>query len=103
MIWIRPVILEKLQKEDYENMLDLTLLQDGAPAHKATATQNLIGTETIFLSSKSKNRKSVWNFQAKVEMSKPYSKNLEYPQATVEACREMISPETLENLIQSIS
>jgi len=93
----------KLQKEDYENMLDLTLLQDGAPAHKATATQNLIGTETIFLSSKSKSRKSVWNFQAKVEMSKPYSKNLEYPQATVEACREMISPETLENLIQSIS
>jgi hypothetical protein len=36
-------------------------------------------------------------------MSKPYSKNLEYLQATVEACREMISPETLENLIQSIS
>ncbi len=35
-------------------------------------------------------------------MSKPYSKNLEYLQATVEACREMISPETLENLNQSI-
>ncbi len=42
-------------------------------------------------------------FKAKVEMSKPYSKNLEYLQATVEACRELISPETLENPIQSIS
>jgi fructose/tagatose bisphosphate aldolase len=36
-------------------------------------------------------------------MSKPYFKNLEYLQATVEACQEMISPEILENLIQSIS
>ena len=36
-------------------------------------------------------------------MSKPYSKNLEYLQATVEAWREMISPETLETLIESIS
>ena len=36
-------------------------------------------------------------------MSKPDSKNFEYLQATVEACWEMISPETLENLIQSIS
>ncbi len=36
-------------------------------------------------------------------MPKPYSKNLEYLQATVEACREMMSSETLENLIQSIS
>jgi hypothetical protein len=42
-------------------------------------------------------------FKVKVEMSKPCSKNLEYLQATVEACREMISPETPENLIQSIS
>ncbi len=42
-------------------------------------------------------------FKAKVEMSKPDSKNLEWLQATVEACREMISPEILENLIQSIS
>jgi hypothetical protein len=42
-------------------------------------------------------------FKAKVEMSKPDSKNLEYLQATVEACWEMIIPETLENLIQSIS
>jgi hypothetical protein len=37
-------------------------------------------------------------FKAKLEMSEPYSKNLEYLQATVEACREMISPETLETL-----
>jgi len=36
-------------------------------------------------------------------MSKPDSKNREYRQATVEACWEMIIPETLENLIQSIS
>ena len=42
-------------------------------------------------------------FKAKLEISEPYSKNLEYLQATVEACREMIGPETLENLIQSIS
>ena len=42
-------------------------------------------------------------FKAKVEMSKPDSKNFEYLQATVEACWEMIIPETLENLIQSIS
>jgi hypothetical protein len=41
-------------------------------------------------------------FKAKLEISEPYSKNLEYLQATVEACREMISPETPENLIQSI-
>jgi hypothetical protein len=41
-------------------------------------------------------------FKAKLEMSEPYSENLEYLQATVEACREMISPETLEKLIQSI-
>ncbi len=41
-------------------------------------------------------------FKAKLEMSEPYSKNHEYLQAAVEACREMISPETLENLIQSI-
>jgi hypothetical protein len=40
---------------------------------------------------------------AKVEKSKLYSKNLEYLQATVEACQEIISPENLENLIQSIS
>ncbi len=38
-------------------------------------------------------------FTAKVEKLKPYSKNLEYLHATVEACREMISPETLEDLI----
>ncbi len=42
-------------------------------------------------------------FKAKVAMSKPYFKNLEYLQATVEACQEMISPEILENLIQFIS
>ncbi len=36
-------------------------------------------------------------------MSKLDSKNFEYFQATVEACWEMISPEILENLIQSIS
>jgi hypothetical protein len=36
-------------------------------------------------------------------MSKTDSNNLEYLQATVEACWEMISPETVENLIQSIS
>ncbi len=35
-------------------------------------------------------------------MSEAYSKNLEYLQATVEASREIIIPETLENLIQSI-
>ncbi len=37
-----------------------------------------------------------------MEMSNPYSRNLEYLQATKEACREMISLETLENLNQSI-
>jgi hypothetical protein len=42
------------------------------------------------------------NFKARVALSKPYSRNLEYLQATMEACREMISPETLENLIESI-
>jgi hypothetical protein len=36
-------------------------------------------------------------------MLKPYSRNLEYLQATVKTCQEMISPETLENLIQSLS
>jgi hypothetical protein len=36
-------------------------------------------------------------------MSKPYSKNFEHLQATVEACPEMTIPETLENLIQYIS
>jgi hypothetical protein len=41
-------------------------------------------------------------FKARVAMSKPYSRNLEYLQATMEAYREMISPETLENQIQSI-
>jgi hypothetical protein len=41
-------------------------------------------------------------FKAKLEMSEPYSKNLEYRQATVKARREMISPKTLKNLIQSI-
>jgi hypothetical protein len=41
-------------------------------------------------------------FKARVEMSKPYSINLEYLQTCVNACREMISPETLENQIQSI-
>jgi hypothetical protein len=41
-------------------------------------------------------------FKARVEMSKPYSRNLEYLQTSVNACREMISSETLENLIQSI-
>ncbi len=47
---------------------------------------------------------NLWGiFTAKVEESKPYSKNLEYLQATVEACREIISPENLKNLIQSIS
>jgi hypothetical protein len=93
-------------------MLDLTLLQDGAPAHKATETQE--GSETVFLKSKSKtsdpqNRphlSSIENligiFKARVEMSKPYSRNLEYLEATVEACPKMISPETMENLIQSI-
>jgi hypothetical protein len=35
-------------------------------------------------------------------MSKPYSRNLGYLQTFVNACWEMISPETLENLIQSI-
>jgi hypothetical protein len=35
-------------------------------------------------------------------MSKPYSRNLEYLQPQMEACREMISPETLEKLIESI-
>jgi hypothetical protein len=35
-------------------------------------------------------------------MSKPFSRNLEYLQTSVDACREIISPETLENLIQSI-
>ena len=40
-------------------------------------------------------------FKARVEMSKPYSRNLEYLQTSVNACREMISPETLENLIVS--
>jgi hypothetical protein len=41
-------------------------------------------------------------FAARVAMSKPYSRNLEYLQAPIDACREMISPETLENLIISI-
>jgi hypothetical protein len=41
-------------------------------------------------------------FKARVEMSKPHSRNLEYLQTSVNACRETISPETLENLIQSI-
>jgi hypothetical protein len=41
-------------------------------------------------------------FKARVAMSKSYSRNLEYLQATMEACREMFSPETLENQIQSI-
>ncbi len=41
-------------------------------------------------------------FKARVAMSKSYSRNLKYLQATMEACREMISPETLENQIQSI-
>jgi hypothetical protein len=41
-------------------------------------------------------------FKAGVEMSKPYSRNIEYLQATMEACQEMISPKTLENLIESI-
>jgi hypothetical protein len=41
-------------------------------------------------------------FKARVEKSKPYSRNLEYLQTSVNACKEMISPETLENLIQSI-
>jgi hypothetical protein len=41
-------------------------------------------------------------FKARVEMSKPYSRNLDYRQTSVNACREMISPETLENLVQSI-
>jgi hypothetical protein len=36
-----------------------------------------------------------------VEMSKPYSRNL-VSSDLINACREMISPETLENLIQSI-
>ncbi len=42
MIWIRPDTGHVTEKKIYENMLDLTLLQDGAPAHKATETQNLI-------------------------------------------------------------
>ncbi len=29
-----------LERRFHENMLDLTLLQDGAPAHKATETQD---------------------------------------------------------------
>jgi len=41
-------------------------------------------------------------FKARVAMSKPYSRNLEYLQPQMEACREMISPETLEKLIESI-
>ncbi len=46
---------------------------------------------------------NLWGiFKARVAMSKPYSRNLEYLQATMEAWREMISPETLENLIESI-
>jgi hypothetical protein len=28
------------ERRFYENMLDLTLLQNGAPAHKATETQD---------------------------------------------------------------
>jgi hypothetical protein len=92
-------------------MLDLTLLQDGAPAHKATETQ--IWSETIFSWFQIKwppntpDLSLIENlcgiFTAKVEKSKPYSKNPEYPQATVEACWEMICPETLGNLFQSIS
>ncbi len=42
-------------------------------------------------------------FKGEVEMSKPYSKNFEHLQATMEACPEMTIPETLENLIQYIS
>jgi hypothetical protein len=30
-------------------------------------------------------------FKAKLEMSEPYSKNIEYLQATAEACRETLS------------
>ncbi len=41
-----PWYWKSYRKKIYENMLDLTLLQDGAPAHKATETQ--IWSETIF-------------------------------------------------------
>ncbi len=40
------------ERRFYVNMLDLTLLQNGAPAHKAKKLK--IGFETIFLNSKSK-------------------------------------------------
>jgi hypothetical protein len=44
----------------------------------------------------------VWNFQGQGGNVKPYSRNFEYLQAIMEACREMTSPETLENLIEYI-
>jgi hypothetical protein len=44
----------------------------------------------------------VWNFQSQGGKSKPFSWNLEYLQGAVKACREMISSETLEDLMQSL-
>ncbi len=97
MIWIWPVILEKLQKEDFMKTCWIWLCC--RMEHQLIRPQKLkIGCETIFLNSKSKtnapkhawpfaHRKSGGIFKSRAEMSKPYSRNLEYLQATVKDCQ----------------
>ncbi len=112
MIWIRWVILEKLQKEDLGKHVGFDIVagrNSSSQGHRnsksdlknffSVLNQRLMTPKHAWPVS---HRKSVWNFQTQAGNVRTLLQETEYLQATVEACREMISPETLENLIQSI-
>jgi hypothetical protein len=94
------VILEKLQKEDSGKHVGFDIVAGRNSSSQGHRNLN----SDFFLSSKSKTNDPpsmpdlslIENlcgiFKAKLDMSEPYSKNIEYLQATAEACREMISP-----------
>ncbi len=107
---LRPVILEKLQKEDLGKHVGFDIV-----AGRSTSSQGHRNSKSALkqffsiLQQRLKTPKhawpvshriSGWNFQSQGGNGNPYSRNLEYLQTSVNACRG--NPETLENLIQSI-
>jgi len=112
MVRIRPVILEKLQKEDlwkhvgFDIVSEWSTSSQGHRNSKSALKQFFSILNQRLMTPKHtwpvSHRISGWNFQSQGGNVKTLLQKSWISSDLINACREMISPETLENLIKSI-